>query len=424
MDSKVRNEIEENHLLSMLLKCDTDSGSLLLALCEMGSSAVGAVDSLLKKLGSMESLEEVRVVRASLFLIQFLLNSMKDDIDPKHVKKLEEQELGFQVFLLLPEELQKVYKPLVSKPYLVFESMLMDKRLVEARSLLKSLKHMRSSEKEANSASVVKVIDSIIVEYARKALQEFRDGNNEDEGEGSSTKIEGQAPVARLRVDDDGWNAQARTDYAYKGTPDVDLAKAILDLGHDRIGVGVTCIDFCRELSCGLTEQTSRGIETIDVILRILIYAKGVLQRENEYSDEAGKKRMEALMSIESFISGAELFGTLLRNRCAYGLSLPDILQPVKARWLRDKLIESDMLNLAIDVATRCNLSAGKVWEHWGFAMLSIGNYPEAREKFRHCLRSYKRRGIIDDDSDPQELLGRIIDVKKKKKKKISILLP
>ena len=73
------------------------------------------------------------------------------------------------------------------------------------------------------------------------------------------------------------------------------------------------------------------------------------------------------------------------------------------------------MLNLAIDVATRCNLSAGKVWEHWGFAMLSIGNYPEAREKFRHCLRSYKRRGIIDDDSDPQELLGRIIDVKKRR---------
>lgn len=404
----LRDEIEESRLLYMLLKADFNSGAMLLALCEMGTSSVKAVESLLGKLKSMDALEEAQVAKASLFLVQFLLGNMKNCLDSDYVKRLKEQKLGFQVFLLLPTELQKAYKPLVSNPFLVFENMLMDKRLSEARILLQDLRVMDSESNEKDAVS--DTIDSIVTVYAKKALRGFKEEDENNAGEASHETVE-SGPSARLRVGDDGWNARVRAEYAYNGTPDVNLASAILDLGINRINVGVVCVDFCRELSYGLTEKSFKGIETADVILRVLSYAKAVLQRENNCDNEAGKKRMEALMSCESFISGAELFETLVRSHCAYGLSLTDILQPVKARWLRDKLIESDMLTLAIDVATRCNLSAGKVWEHWGFAMLSMGNYQDAREKFRHCLKSFKRRGVIDDDSDPQELLSRIIDV-------------
>lgn len=399
MGDAVHRDILESQLLYMLLNNESNSGAMLLALCEMGTGAVKVVESLLAKMRMMKMFDEVQVAKASLTLIQFLLRNMSDTLDTDYTKKLEEQKLGFQVFLLLSEELQKAYGSLVSKPFLVFENMLMDKRLSESRSLLDGLRRMND-----NTGSVSDAIDNIILVYAKKALQEPKKDSDENDD------VE-NGPAARLRVDEDEWNAQKRLEYAYSGTPDVNLASAILDLGNNKINIGVMCLAFCRELSSGLTEKNAKGIEIADVILRVLSYAKAVLQRENDYDDESGKKRMEALMNCESFISGTELFEMLVRSQCAYGLSLTDILQPVKARWLRDKLIENDMLTLAIDVATRCNLSAGKVWEHWGFALLGMGNYAEAREKFRHCLKSFKRRGVIDDDSDPQELLARIIDV-------------
>jgi zinc finger FYVE domain-containing protein 26 len=42
-------------------------------------------------------------------------------------------------------------------------------------------------------------------------------------------------------------------------------------------------------------------------------------------------------------------------------------------------------MELALDVATRCQIESEPVWTQWGLALLSLGKYKIAREKFKYC---------------------------------------
>lgn len=46
----------------------------------------------------------------------------------------------------------------------------------------------------------------------------------------------------------------------------------------------------------------------------------------------------------------------------------------------------SDRLKFAIDVATKCNILPDPAWLAWGLSLLTLGKYPDAREKFKYCL--------------------------------------
>ena len=56
-------------------------------------------------------------------------------------------------------------------------------------------------------------------------------------------------------------------------------------------------------------------------------------------------------------------------------------------RGLRDKLIEEDRLDLAMNISTKCGIDPSAVWSAWGMAKLRAGNYLGAREKFSKCLK-------------------------------------
>ena len=237
---------------------------------------------------------------------------------------------------------------------------------------------------------------------------------------------------------------EARSRHTYPRTPNVGLAKALLDLVADPIVVGNTCLEACNQLADGLTATEPRAEEVVDVVVSMLGYARGVFQRgQLAGPGGAGSGAVEGVILCDHFVAVAELYGKLLRNNCAAALgsarageaafSLRDLLAPEKARWLRDKLIDNDMLSIAVDVAAQCNISAGRIWSRWGFSMLHMGNYAGAREKFQYCFPSknkttsstsnsgntssssttppvLKRRGAVDDDPDPEELLAQIID--------------
>lgn len=48
-----------------------------------------------------------------------------------------------------------------------------------------------------------------------------------------------------------------------------------------------------------------------------------------------------------------------------HSLALSTFSNPRTARILRDSLIEQDRMELAIEVATKCNIEADPVWAHW-----------------------------------------------------------
>jgi hypothetical protein len=43
-------------------------------------------------------------------------------------------------------------------------------------------------------------------------------------------------------------------------------------------------------------------------------------------------------------------------------------------------------MKLALSVAIKCNIEPEPVWAAWGMALLKMGKYSEAKEKFNHCL--------------------------------------
>jgi zinc finger FYVE domain-containing protein 26 len=66
-------------------------------------------------------------------------------------------------------------------------------------------------------------------------------------------------------------------------------------------------------------------------------------------------------------------------------LTIGDLSSQSKARQLRDSLLSEDQMELALDVATRCQIESEPVWTQWGLALLSLGKYKLAREKFKYC---------------------------------------
>ena len=52
----------------------------------------------------------------------------------------------------------------------------------------------------------------------------------------------------------------------------------------------------------------------------------------------------------DAYLSHAELLRLLLSARCGYVLSITDLIDTEKARRLRDKLVEDDKMDLAVQV--------------------------------------------------------------------------
>ena len=54
---------------------------------------------------------------------------------------------------------------------------------------------------------------------------------------------------------------------------------------------------------------------------------------------------------------------------------------------LRNKLLEDDRPELAVEVSTKCNLDTQSVWLAWAKACFMSGQYVAAREKLSHCWK-------------------------------------
>lgn len=76
-------------------------------------------------------------------------------------------------------------------------------------------------------------------------------------------------------------------------------------------------------------------------------------------------------------------------------------------RKLRDRLMETERMALALEVSTKCGLETSGVFAAWGLALLRAGDWSSAREKFSHCLQKLKDRG---NSSSESPLLKEIIE--------------
>ena len=82
-----------------------------------------------------------------------------------------------------------------------------------------------------------------------------------------------------------------------------------------------------------------------------------------------------------------DLLRRLVSSRSRVVPSIQELAKPELARRVRDRLVQEDQFELAMEVSTKCQLDTSVVWSAWGVACLRCGELAKAREKFRHCFQ-------------------------------------
>jgi zinc finger FYVE domain-containing protein 26 len=89
----------------------------------------------------------------------------------------------------------------------------------------------------------------------------------------------------------------------------------------------------------------------------------------------------------DTYLSLIDVLEKLLLANCSLVPSLHELRNTESCRRIRNRLLEEERHELAMDLSTKCGLDTQTVWASWGLIELRRGNYAEARDKFAKCLK-------------------------------------
>ncbi|XP_065610514.1 zinc finger FYVE domain-containing protein 26 isoform X4 [Cyrtonyx montezumae] len=173
-------------------------------------------------------------------------------------------------------------------------------------------------------------------------------------------------------------NEIVRSEFYYEQAPSSSLCIAILSLHSNSIVCGHQLIEHCCKLSQGLTNPEVDAGLLMDIMKQLLFSAKMMFVK-------AGRSQDLAL--CDSYISKVDVLNILVAAAYRPVPSLDQILLPAAVTRLRNRLLEAEYYQLAIEVSTKSGLDPSGAWHAWGMACLKAGNLSSAREKFNRCLK-------------------------------------
>eukprot|EP00727_Mastigamoeba_balamuthi_P013691 m51a1_g8945 hypothetical protein (2135) ;mRNA; r:985425-992656 len=388
-DLAISNDVEEACLTHMLVVGDRSAAMTML--CDLGDAcAHGVARRVLSRIAGAPFASLADRCRAELFLAEHLVTLGRGD----DVAALAARAKGLRALLALPEALHEQCAPIVDTPSAIAENLIVTTRITELGALVREIPDIISEE--------------VIIEYAGKAL--------EFPGEDADCVEETAGFVLTGRAEEDG---RARAAFRFAHTPNVNLAKSLLGVCPDPVAAGEACVALCTRVGESVLESLPYAEEKLDVVGHLLCYARtlfdkaaaGQQQQQQQQGGSAARQeaRARGAALCDHLLGAAQLYASLLGARCTLGMSMADLLSADSARRLRDALVASDRLRMAVDVAVRCNISPASAWARWGLSLLRHGRLPEAREKFRYCFAAPKRVAV-DEAVDAEELLSHIVE--------------
>ncbi|PIK34340.1 putative zinc finger FYVE domain-containing protein 26 [Apostichopus japonicus] len=189
-------------------------------------------------------------------------------------------------------------------------------------------------------------------------------------------------------------NITIREDFYYDKAPNTSLCQSILDLLNDSFECGGHLLQFAETLSEKL-KPIRPGVPNPEVdhsliisMMRTLLFNAKLKFAHGEESNWVEK--------CDTYLSTVDLLKLFVANNCADIPSIQELAQAEKARNVRDRLVKSERLLLAMEVSTKCGLDNTAVWSAWGSSCLRAGAYEMARFKFSRVL---KTQDILDASS-------------------------
>jgi len=163
--------------------------------------------------------------------------------------------------------------------------------------------------------------------------------------------------------------------------PSTSLCLSILDLHNQPLECGKFLLRMCDELSNYL-QSANYQVEDFALIINMI---KNLLNNAKVKLLQNSSTNMISM--CDTYLSLIDILEQLLLANCSIIPSLNELRNTEQARRIRNRLLEEERHELAMNFSTKCGLDTQSVWASWGLIELRRGNYKEARNKFEKCLK-------------------------------------
>ncbi|KAF5289881.1 hypothetical protein FQR65_LT02015 [Abscondita terminalis] len=191
-----------------------------------------------------------------------------------------------------------------------------------------------------------------------------------------------------LLTNDPAHNQIVREEFSYEYAPSVSLCLAILKYHSKTEEYPKFLLDQCNGMLKLLQPVPSNSLEEIDYLL-VIKMLKSLAVAAKMLSAQC---RLQWGTSLaDRILSQADLLGLLAERDCLHLIPPPIpnqtcYIDSSTLRRLRDKLLEREQWNLALEVSTKAGLDNTGVFAAWGKSYLKAGSLQKAREKFQRCF--------------------------------------
>ena len=174
---------------------------------------------------------------------------------------------------------------------------------------------------------------------------------------------------------------QVRNSFRYQQAPSTSLCLSILDLHNQPLECGKLLLNMCDELSNYL-QSANYQVEDFALIINMI---KNLLNNAKVKLLQNSSTNMISM--CDTYLSLIDILEQLLLANCSIIPSLNELRNTEQARRIRNRLLEEERHELAMNFSTKCGLDTQSVWASWGLIELRRGNYKEARNKFEKCIK-------------------------------------
>lgn len=214
---------------------------------------------------------------------------------------------------------------------------------------------------------------------------------------------------------------EVRKNFRYSQSPSTSLCLSILDLHDNLLECGKSLLSLCDDLSLYL--QNANQQEDHALVINML---KHLLQNAKVKLLQNSSSNIISL--CDSYLSLIDILEQLLLANCSIIPSLNELINGESVRRIRNRLLEEERHDLAMNLSTKCGLDTQTVWASWGLIELKRSNYKEARGKFEKCLKPLSEKNPLNNSTN-LKILNDIINyfemtppIRMQKVRKISLV--
>ena len=207
---------------------------------------------------------------------------------------------------------------------------------------------------------------------------------NQNENEAISWQLIGGNDNETSQKRDD----KIRNSFRYQQAPSTSLCLSILDLHDQPLECGKDLLSMCDDLS-NFLQTANYQVEDFALIINMikhLLHNAKVKLLQNSSSN--------IISLCDTYLSLIDILEQLLLANCSNIPSLYELRNTESVRRIRNRLLEEERHELAMNLSTKCGLDTQTVWASWGLIELRRGNYKEARNKFEKCLKSVADKNV------------------------------